>query len=60
MLNVEVCTITYLKKLNFEYGIWIFLPMCDIQNKNERTGPFRNSHWGERIIRKLQLSFYLV
>jgi len=37
-----------------------FLPMCDIQNKNERTGAFRNSNWGERIIRKLQLSFYLV
>jgi hypothetical protein len=25
VLNVEVCTITYFKKLSFEYGIWVFV-----------------------------------
>jgi hypothetical protein len=24
ILNVKICTISYLKKFNFEYDIWIF------------------------------------
>jgi hypothetical protein len=40
------------------YGYLI--PIYDIQNQNERTGAFRNLKWGKKIIRKLQLSFYLV